>query len=944
MKRLLSIILLVFMMISSIMAAPLKNVPCTITQPNGVVINCFVSGDEFYNYYHDAAGYTIIMNSETGYYTYGIEVNGRVEPSEYIVGQVDPAAIAALTPGARISEDVIYARRMERARQIRDNDPGMPTRPTMNHGQMPNLVVFISLAGDTVFPKTYSQVDGMFNDTSSSSAVSMKNFYQHVSYNQFSIQTYLYPQAGPNDVILSYHDSHPRNYYMPYSATNAIGYTDADGKREREFTLLDSAIRYIKNMVPLSLDLDYDDDGKVDNVVFIINTNVAGWNDLLWPHRWSIYDRSVYMHGKRVYDFNLILAKNDYYFDLGTLCHEMFHSLSAPDLYAYDGGADFVGKWDLMEQTSNPPQNMGAYMKYKYGHWIEDIPEAAENGVYTIYPVATSPNCAYKIYPDRINHPNQFLVIEYRNKQTPFESTVYNTGAVIYRINSDYNGNAGTDYVNSYPEVYAFRKNGFPGATPTTAPDMGNLPQSCFGGYNMKEFSQYTNPAPFYCNNTNMTGFRIVNINDMGDSLQFHLIKGTVTVDTFPWVEPFESEDIPYYCYHEYVNNYTEWQIRTGNNSGTIANAHSGNTNAMFYAVASSTTKLVLPNFDFTFLNNPVLSFWYAQAGAAYYTLNVYYRSSPSDDWTLLQNYSSSTGGQWTQVSINLPNPSSNYQIAFEAMGVNGAGLILDDIMVSGTPITDFTITASAGNHGQISPSGNVVVPLHNDQTFTLTPDQGYTVDELLVDGISQQRALIYTFENVIAEHTIAASFRTANPTLSTSPTVLYFSTSGGETPAKTINVIVGDFVSVDDILVQVEEPFLVSNDQSNYGLQTTIPYNGGMVYVVFAPPVGGTYTKTMTITNQTNTATVALNGVSTGIEEQKLENIQLYPNPAGDVLNLIFKENDLPEVIEILDVCGRTVLTQHVVDGNIKINISGLQAGVYFVRANDIVKKFIKK
>jgi hypothetical protein len=203
---------------------------------------------------------------------------------------------------------------------------------------------------------------------------------------------------------------------------------------------------------------------------------------------------------------------------------------------------------------------------------------------------------------------------------------------------------------------------------------------------------------------------------------------------------------------------------------------------------------------------------------------------------------------------------------------------------------------------------------------------------------------LIYTFENVITEHTIAASFRTANPTMNTSPTVLYFSTSGDETPAKTINVIVGDFVSVDDILVQVEEPFLVSNDQSDYGLQTTIPYNGGMVYVVFSPHAGGTYTKTMTISNQTNTATVALNGVSTGIEEQKLENIQLYPNPAGDALNLIFNENDLPEVIEIMDVCGRTVLSQHLVDGNVTINISGLQTGVYFVRANNIVKKFIKK
>ena len=945
MKHLLSIILLVVMTISSILAAPLKNVPCTITQPNGVVINCFVSGDEFFNYYHDAAGYTIILNPETGYYTYGIEVNGRVEPSQYIVGQVNPATTAALVPGARISEDIIQARRVERTRQIRDNDPGMPTRPTMNHGQMPNLVVFISLAGDTVFPKTFSQVDGMFNDTSSSSVVSLKNFYQHVSYNQFSIQSYLYPHAGPNDVILSYHDSHPRNYYMPYSSTNAIGYTDADGKREREFTLLDSAIRYIKSMVPITLDLDYDDDGKVDNVVFIINTDVAGWNDLLWPHRWSIYDRSVYMNGKRVYDFNLILAKNDYYFDIGTLCHEMFHSLSAPDLYAYDGGADFVGKWDLMEQTSNPPQNMGAYMKYKYGHWIDEIPEASENGIYTIYPVSTSPNCAYKIYPDRINHPNQFLVIEYRNKQTPFESTVYGTGAVIYRINTDYNGNAGTDYFNSYPEVYAFRKNGFPGANATTAPDMGNLSQSYFGGYNMKEFSQYTNPAPFYCNNTDMTGLRIVNINNMGDSLQFHLIKGTVTVDTFPWIEPFESDGIPYYCYHEFVNNYTGWTTHAGNNNGTIATAHSGNSNAMFYSVSNSTTKLVMPNFDFTFLTNPTLSFWYGQTGGTYYTLNVYYRSTPSADWTLLQTYSGNTGGQWMQATLSLPNPSSNYQIAFESMGMNGSGMVLDDIMVSGTPITDFTITASAGDHGQISPSGNVVVPLHNDQTFTLTPEQGYTVDELLIDGVSQQRALIYTFENVVSEHTIAASFRPANPTLYTSPAALYFSTPGGETStAKTINVIVGDFVDVNDVSVQVEAPFLVSNDQSNYGLQTTIPYNGGMVYVVFAPPFGGTYTKTMTISNQMSTATVALNGVSTGIEEQGTEKIQMYPNPVGNSLNMVFDANDVPEKIEIIDVTGRVVMSVKAVNNTMTVNVENLNAGVYFVRADNIVKKFIKK
>ncbi len=944
MRRVLFTILLVVFGVSGILAAPLKNVPCTITQPDGEVIHCFVSGDEFFNYYHDAEGYTIIMNPETGYYTYGIEVNGQVEPTEYIVGRVNPATTAALVPGARISEEIIMARQIERERQIREYDTATPMRPTMNHGRMTNIVVFISLAGDTVFPKTFSQVDEMFNDTSSSSAVSLKNFYQHVSYNQFSIQSYEFPQAGQNDVILSYHDSHPRDYYMPYSAVNTIGYTDDDGKREREFTLVSNAISYINSMVPANLDLDYNDDGQVDNVVFIVNTGVAGWSDLLWPHRWMIYDRVTFLQGKRVYDYNLILSKDNFYFDIGTMCHEMFHSLSAPDLYSSSGNSTYNGHWDLMEGTTNPPQNMMAYMKQKYGHWIEEIPEADTNGLYTIYPVATSPNCAYKIIPDRVNHPNQYVVIEFRNTSTAFDSTVYGTGAHIYRVNTDFNGNHGTDYsTGSYPEIYTFRRGGFPGADPYTAPTgENNLNQSCYGGYNMTEFSEYTNPAPFYCNNTPMKGFRITNITNFGDSLQFRLTKGFTIIDTFTWVEPFESEEIPYYCYNEYVNNQTAWKTRSGNQSGSITTAHSGSLNALFYSVSNSATKLVMPNFDFTFLQNPVLSFWYSKDD--HYTLKVYYRSSPSDGWSLLQNITGNPN-QWTQETINLPNPSSNYQIAFEATGMNGSGLVLDDIMVTGTPITGFTITASAGEHGQISPVGNVEVTLHANQTFTLTPDQGYTVNELIVDGVNQTRALIYTFEDVVDSHTIEASFRTANPTLNATPAALYFSTPGGEVSApKTINVLVGDFTSSENVTVQVEEPYRVSNNQEDYGLQTTIPYNGGMVYVVFAPPFGGTYNKTMTIMNQTNTATVALNGTSTGVEDLQSEKVQLYPNPAGDVLNLIFSESNLPEEIEIVDVCGRKVLSQSVVDANVTINIGGLQAGVYFVKANNIVKKFIKK
>ena len=156
------------------------------------------------------------------------------------------------------------------------------------------------------------------------------------------------------------------------------------------------------------------------------------------------------------------------------------------------------------------------------------------------------------------------------------------------------------------------------------------------------------------------------------------------------------------------------------------------------------------------------------------------------------------------------------------------------------------------------------------------------------------------------------------------------------------MNVIVNDLV--EDVQVQVEDPFKVSSDMENYGLATTVPYNGGMVYVVFAPDMGGSHNKTMTITAESLTATVALNGSCTGSEEQSAEKVQLYPNPVENSLNLVFAANDLPEKIEIIDVTGRVVMRVKVVDGTTTVNVGSLNAGVYFVRADNIVKKFIKK
>jgi hypothetical protein len=79
-----------------------------------------------------------------------------------------------------------------------------------------------------------------------------------------------------------------------------------------------------------------------------------------------------------------------------------------------------------------------------------------------------------------------------------------------------------------------------------------------------------------------------------------------------------------------------------------------------------------------------------------------------------------------------------------------------------------FTITASAGTGGTITPSGAVVVNCGDSQTFTIAADPCYSIADVLVDGVSQGPITTYTFTDVQANHTIAASF-TANP-LATSP------------------------------------------------------------------------------------------------------------------------------------------------------------------------------
>lgn len=519
MKRLLS--LFAFTVIATIIAqaAYVENMPVKRVQPNGDTLSCFVSGDEFYHRLHDANGFTIVQNPETGYWVYA---DAQLNATNHIAGEVNPMTLG-LTPHAMPSQVELEKRRRSWDIPEQYRRAEAPKTSDRNHGDFTNLCIFIRFNGDNNISKSLSEINAMYNDSTASST-SVYNYFKTVSYNKIFIKSYYYPQdssSNPN-VVASYEDIYSRGYYMPYSSSNPDGYTNESQRATREFDLLERAVDYVNTYSPVdtSIILDRDNDGEIDNVSFIIKGSYTGWSDLLWPHKWSLYDREVTINGKRVYTFNLLLegAGNEY-FGPSTFCHEMFHTLGAPDLYHYNSYTNIhpVGSWDLMEQNQRPQQQMGAYMKWKYGNWIDSIPVIREPGRYRIYPNSTEPtadrNTCYKI-PSK--NPNQYYFLEYRNENEPFESTIPGSGLLIYRIDSRYHGNADYNGTSRFDEVWLYRPN-------SNAPLVNGSVQTAFftSDHGRTSFSHLDNTKPWFSEGDIDTTIIIFDIGTAGEYIEF---------------------------------------------------------------------------------------------------------------------------------------------------------------------------------------------------------------------------------------------------------------------------------------------------------------------------------------------------------------------------------------------------------------------------------------
>jgi M6 family metalloprotease-like protein len=501
-SRLIFALLTGMVLSATVCSAPLWFEPFRAGQPDGTTLRLFKSGDEFFNWAHDTLGFPVQVNDD-GYYYYMYQNDSVFSFSPYRVGLTDPLKVAALKTTSVPSN--IYKKREAFYKTVEDEDAKRKFRYDSKwSGTFNNLVIYIKFSDQPDFSVSRTTYDNLFN---SLSTTSVRHYYREISYNQTDMVSHHMP--GSVNENIAYTDINPRNYYRPYNATtNTIGYSTDSEKTSREHGLLARAVRYINDnyQSPEGANFDSNNDGYFDNVAFIIKGSSDAWSDLLWPHRWVLYSHTANLWGSRVYSYTFQLEN----VSVKTFTHEMFHALGAPDLYRYNNNRNPVGTWDLMASGSGHPM---AWMKSKYGGWIESIPEITTTGTYTIKPLTESSQNSYKIAsPYSIG---QYFVVEFRKKTGLYESKLPSEGLIITRIDTRYRGNA----QGPPDEVYVFR----PGGTPDTD---GEISKATFSStVSRTDFTDLTNPAAFLQDGS-PGGVFINNITWHGDSMTF-----TVTLD-----------------------------------------------------------------------------------------------------------------------------------------------------------------------------------------------------------------------------------------------------------------------------------------------------------------------------------------------------------------------------------------------------------------------------
>ncbi|MCB5266830.1 MAG: choice-of-anchor J domain-containing protein [Candidatus Cloacimonetes bacterium] len=656
----------------------LNDIPSTVTQPDGTVLECLASGDEFHNWLHDNDGYTIIQHPKTGYFVYAEKQGKELVAGNAIAGKDNPAAYG-LVPHLNISNEHYSAKR----RLLFD---GEHERNSSTTGTLNNIIIYIRFSDQDEYTSQTADEDLMYNSTTTSIA-SMRNYFWEESYQSLDVISHFLPTQN-QATIVSYQHNQPRSYFLQYNEeSNPNGLTD-DNFFQRRAELFGGAIAYVNPMLPSGVDFDANDDGEIDNVIFMIRGSHEGCGKFLWPHKSSLHASGLYLGGILVTRYNLGL---EYISGVSVACHEFTHTLGAPDYYHYSEESIFepVGLWDVMSHNQNPPQHTSAFTKWKYLGWIADIPIISPNQTYTLNPLnhPTPTNVAYRIISP--NTPNEYLLVEYRRNYGLFESSLPNKGLLVWRVKTDC-GNGNAD--GPPDEFYVYR----PTSSPTSTGQLNNAYMSAQS--NRTAINNTTNPYPFLSDGS-PSGVCIQNIGQSSDTISFFYGDPFVDFSTNPISISFDHEAFPPDGYQSVaINGSIEFEHLT-EGEYPICSSHAGSGMMGYHCRNNSTGSAFISTSRLEIQNQAdalySVNFW-MHRDEAYLEradrIEIYRNGLPNLNGSpvLLGTVHRSTAlspavstSGWHQYSF-LINPPTNgtYYVVIKAISANGNNIYLDDLIL----------------------------------------------------------------------------------------------------------------------------------------------------------------------------------------------------------------------------------------------------------------------
>lgn len=263
----------------------------------------------------------------------------------------------------------------------------------------------------------------------------------------------------------------------------------------------------------------------------------------------------------------------------------------------------------------------------------------------------------------------------------------------------------------------------------------------------------------------------------------------------------------------------------------------------------------------------------------------------------------------------NVPSVNGVYTYTFAAVNAN------QTITATMTAKT-YTITASAGSNGSITPNGNTTVNYGAAQTYTINPANGYVVENVTVDGMSMGALTAYTFTNVVANHTINATFKLAECEV---PTFLY-TTHIDSTSAE----LHWSHPSATSFDIQYKTPTgnlaNVSNVSGNSYVLTDLTPNTTYLWQVRANCTSSNHSDWSNLVSFKTDATTIDN---TGIEDVVMNNVKVWAEHQN--VHILNNEGMNIENVRIFNAYGKLIYSGAVNTTHEVINLN-VAAGTYIV------------